>query len=185
MGITAQLFVSLDGVAESPERWHFPYLDEAMMKSVEHHLLSAETLLLGGATYDVFAASWPNRPRDTALSERINTMPKAVVTSRPQQLTWEKSTAISGDLPPAVEQLADSGPVAIVGSIRVVRTLLALGLVDTLQLMIHPIVVGSGRQLFEPGPDRIAMDLIRAEQLPTGVIDARYAPFHTGRATAT
>jgi dihydrofolate reductase len=72
-----------------------------------------------------------------------------------------------------------------VGSIRVVRTLLALGLVDTLQLLIHPIVLGSGRRLFEPGPDRTAMDLIRVEQLPTGVIDAHYAPAHTGRATAT
>lgn len=185
MGITAQLFVSLDGVAEPPEHWHFPYLDEAMMESVEHHLLNAEVLLLGGATYEVSAASWPNRPRDTALSERINTMSKAVITSRPQQLTWENSTAFSGDVAASVQQLADTGPVAIVGSIRLVRALLTLGLVDILQLMIHPIVLGSGRRLCESGPDRIPMDLVGLEKLPSGVIDAHYAPATTGRATAT
>ena len=183
MGIVAQLFVSLDGVAESPERWHFPYLDEAMKESVERHLLRAELLLLGGATYDIFAASWPNRPRDTVLSPRINSLQKVVVTSRSQQLTWENSTTVSGDLRAAASRFANAGPVAIVGSIRLVRALLALGLIDSLHLMIHPIVLGSGRRLFGSSPDRIPMDLVRMEELPTGVIDARYAPAKLARAT--
>jgi dihydrofolate reductase len=175
MGVVAQLFVSLDGVAESPEDWHFPYLDEAMLESVELHLQKADVLLLGGATYDIFAASWPNRPRNTELSQRINAMPKVVVTSRLEELTWENSTTLSGELRAGVSQLADKSPVAIVGSIRLVRALLDLGLVETLQLMIHPIVLGSGRRLFGSSPDRIPMTLIQVDELSTGVIDARYA----------
>lgn len=183
MGIVAQLFVALDGVTESPERWDFPYLDQAMKQSVEHHLLNAELLLLGGATYDTFAANWPNRPRDTTLSERIYSMPKVVVTSRSEELMWENSTTLSGELRAGVLRLADTGPVAIEGSIRLVRALLTLGLIDTLQLMIHPIVLGSGRRLFGSHPDRIAMDLIRIETFPTGVIAARYTPTNRDRAT--
>lgn len=176
--VTAQLFVSLDGVAQSPERWHFPYVDDAMLRSVEQHLIRAEVLLLGAATYDIFAATWPNRSRDTVMSERINSMPKAVVTSRTKSLEWENSTILERELSTAIPRLAKkaSRDIAVVGSISLVRSLLLLGLVDRLQLFIHPVVLGSGRRLFDEETEQTQLKLVSADVFNSGVIDALYAP---------
>ncbi len=175
--VTAQIFASLDGVVESPERWHFPYLDDDMLASVEQHLLAADILLLGGATYDTFATSWPNQPRNTALSERINSMPKVVATSRSETLGWENSTILGGPLADKVPQLTETyKTVAVVGSIRLVRSLLDSHLLDELHIMIHPIVLNTGVRLFESGSGRMPLTLVAAETFSTGVINTRYHP---------
>jgi hypothetical protein len=96
--LVSQLFVSLDGVIESPERWHLAYFNEEMQAAVDSQIVEGDILLLGRATYEVFAASWPTRGSDVPLADRINSMPKLVASapstgrgrsSHPAQVTRE------------------------------------------------------------------------------------------------
>jgi dihydrofolate reductase len=178
--LRAQLFISLDGVVEAPERWHFPYLDERMTDSVEKHFLDADALLLGRTTFDIFAASWANRPRETELARRINSIQKIVVTSHGDLPVWENSTTLASGVADGVARVKAEAraPIVIAGSVSLVRSLLALRLLDELQLMIHPIVLGSGERLFLEGTEQIPLALASAETYPTGVVDARYVPLH-------
>ncbi len=178
--LRAQLFISLDGVVGAPEQWHFPYLDDAMTDAVDEHYRDSEALLLGRITYDIFASSWPKRSPDAELARRINSMPKLVATSRADLGGWGNSSALAGKLADAVGRAKAEarGPIITAGSVRLVRELLRLGLVDDLQLMIHPIVLGRGDQLFPDGTERMPLRLAASETFPSGVLNAHYLPIH-------
>ncbi|WP_280353796.1 dihydrofolate reductase family protein [Nocardia otitidiscaviarum] len=173
--ITAGLFISLDGVIEDPQDWHFPYFDDDMGEAVGAQLGGADTLLLGRNTYDSFASAWPEREAaggdDAVFAKSLGDARKVVVTHRELDSDWRNSEVLSGDLLTAVRALKQepgATDIAMSGSPSVVRQLLAAGLLDELHLMVHPIAVRKGMRLFDEG-DPIPLKLLSARTFSSGV----------------
>jgi dihydrofolate reductase len=188
--ITANLFISLDGVIDGLEDWHFPYFNDEMGTAVDAVFAPADTLLLGRVTYDDHAAAWPDREaageEDADFAKMLGDARKLVVSRQRQELTWRNSEHLEGDLVAAVTALKNEpgGPIAMSGSISVVRQLLAAGLLDELHLLVHPIAVRKGRRLFDEDERPIPLRLLSSEAFSTGVLHLVYGPAApTGAAT--
>jgi dihydrofolate reductase len=170
-------FVTLDGVFEDPGGaeqfehggWSFKFdrgpegdkfkLDE---------LMAAEAQLFGRVTYEGFAEAWPSRTDDVGFAERINSLPKYVVSSTLQSADWENSTILRESWADDVARLKGEvdGDILVAGSGRLVRGLLDHGLLDRLHLMTFPVVLGSGRRLFDGVSGPVTLEL--AETRPAG-----------------
>jgi dihydrofolate reductase len=181
--IISTLFISLDGVVEPDEEWHFPYFDDAMGAAVSEDYGSADTLLLGRVTYDSFAGAWPGREaageEDAAFAKILGDMRKVVVSRRRFDLGWRNVELIDGELVEAARALRDDPSVEgvlIPGSVSVVRQLMAAGLVDELRLLVHPVAARRGQKLFDDGEPGYHLRLVKSEAFPTGVIRLIYAP---------
>src|SRR5512134_2111992 len=97
--VVASLFLSLDGVMESPERWHFPYFDDAMGAAIGEAMSSSDAFLLGRRTYEEWAAYWPGEsPDENPMAALINGMPKHVASRTLDDVTWENATLLGPDL---------------------------------------------------------------------------------------
>src|SRR6266516_6105342 len=147
--ITAGLFISLDGVVEAPDQWHFPYFNEEMGAAVDATLGSADTILFGRKTYDSFAGAWPEREaaggEDAPFAKSLGDARKIVVSKQTLEFTWRNSEQLQGDLIEAVTALKNEpgeGAIGMSGSGSVVRQLLAGGRRDDRHLVVHPIAVG-------------------------------------------
>jgi dihydrofolate reductase len=173
--IVAGLFISLDGVVEAPDQWHFPYFNEEMGAAVDATLGTADTVLFGRKTYDSFAGAWPEREaageEDAEFGKRLGDARKIVVSNQKLEFTWRNSEQLEGDLVETVTALKDEpgGNIALSGSVSVVRQLLAAGLLDELHLLVHPIAVRKGMRLFDEGETPIPLRLISSETFETGV----------------
>jgi dihydrofolate reductase len=181
--LVSTLFISLDGVAEIDESWHFPYFDDNMARAVTHDYDGVDVLLLGRVTYDSFAGAWPEREaageEDAEFAKFLGDVRKIVVSRRPREFTWRNSELLDGDLVEAVTKLkTDSsvGRILIPGSISIVQQLLAAGLVDELSLLVHPVAARKGRQLFDAADSSYHLNLVRSEAFPTGVVWLTYTP---------
>jgi dihydrofolate reductase len=177
--VVAGLFVSLDGVIEAPETWHFPYFDESMGAAIGEAIASTDAFLLGRRTYEEWAAYWPTQSsEDNPLAGAINGLPKYVVSRTLADVTWESSTLLKGDLAAEISRLKQQPgkDISVSGSATLVRSLLAEGLLDELRLMIHPIVVGAGRRLFENRTGQTPLEVVASETFPTGVVNVAYRP---------
>ena len=176
--IVAGLFISLDGVVEAPETWHFAYFNDEMGEIVGGQMAEADTMLLGRRTYEEFASYWPNAT-DGPIATQMNGTPKLVASRTLREVTWQNARLLGDDVAAELTALK-AGPgkdIGITGSPTLVRSLIAAGVLDELRLLIHPIVVGSGKRLFE-GDElaRTGLKLLDTKTLSTGVIYARYAP---------
>jgi dihydrofolate reductase len=189
--ITAQLFISLDGVVEAPDQWHFPYYNDEMGAAVDATLGAADTLILGRKTYDSFAGAWPEREsaggEDAPFAKALGDARKIVVSNQQLEFTWRNSEQLRGDVNQAVTALKNEpwgGPIVMSGSVSVVRQLLAAGLLDELHLLVHPIAVRKGMRLFEEGDAPVPLKLVSSETFQTGVLNLFYAPAESaGEAT--
>ena len=178
--VTASFFMSLDGVVDTPQDWHFPYMDDEMTAAIGAGIAESDTILLGRATYEEWAAFWPNQSADIPMAGYFNSTPKLVVSTTIDTLNWQNSTLITGDVEAAVAD-AKQQPgrsISITGSGTLVRSLLLAHLVDELRLMIHPIVVGRGKRLFEDGGEPKGLELVESTTFSTGVLNLTYAPEH-------
>lgn len=181
--LTAGLFISLDGVVQDPDKWHFPYFNDEMGEAVGAQLTAADTLLIGRRTYEDFAEAWPRREaeggEDADFAKVLGDMRKIVVTRQDITFTWRNSERLQGDLVAAVTALKNEpgeADIAMSGSISVVRQLLAAGLLDELHLLVHPIAVRKGMRLFDEGEPPIPLRLISATPFTTGVVHLVYGP---------
>jgi dihydrofolate reductase len=181
--ITADLFISLDGVVEDPQLWHFPYFNDEMGAAVSATVGAADTLLIGRKTYDSFAGAWPEREaaggEDAGMAKALGDARKIVVSNQPLEFTWRNSELLQGDLVEAVTALKNEpgdGPIAMSGSVSVVRQLLAAGLVDELHLLVHPIALRKGMRLFDDDSTPIPLTLLSSETFETGVLNLVYGP---------
>ena len=180
--IIADLFISLDGVVEAPDQWHFPYFNEEMGAAVTATLGSSDTILLGRKTYDSFAGAWPERElageEDAPMAKALGDARKIVVSNQRLEFTWRNSELLEGDLTEAVASLKNEpgGNIAMSGSVSVVRQLLAAGLLDELHLLVHPIAIRRGMRLFAEGETPIPLKLLSSETFKTGVLNLAYAP---------
>ncbi|UBU18467.1 dihydrofolate reductase family protein [Nonomuraea gerenzanensis] len=174
--IVAGLFISLDGVVEAPEKWHFPYLNEEMSAAVGQMHAMADILLLGRATYEAFAAVWPHQSGE--LADQLNTINKLVVSTTLDKAEWNNSALIKSDIVNVLAGLKrqTGRNIQLSGSISLTRTLLHAGLIDELRLLVHPIALGSGRRLFAADTGPVPLELTRSAVFSTGVVDLTYRP---------
>jgi dihydrofolate reductase len=173
--VIATFFVSLDGVVEAPQDWHFPYFNDEMAAAIGAAMSSSDAMLIGRVTYQEWAGFWPDA--DDEMAEYMNTTPKYVASTTLDKVEWSKSRLLDGDVPTAVAALKQRPGKDIVmsGSPTLARSLLREGLVDELHLMIHPVVVGEGAKLFADG-DKHALELVGSKTFGTGVVYATYKP---------
>jgi dihydrofolate reductase len=179
--VVASEIVSLDGVVESPDAWHFPYFNDEMGEAIGEAMAASDAMLLGRVTYEEFAAFWPAQggEDDQEIADYMNNTPKFVVSKTLEEpLEWNNSTLIKEDVAEEIAKLKQQPgkDISITGSPTLVRSLLQDGLLDELRLMVHPIVVGSGKRLFEEGSDQKALELVDSKRFSTGVLYLTYQP---------
>ena len=183
-------FLSLDGVMQAPGGpdedpsggfglggWSFHYFDEEVGEEMEQLMAQPFDLLLGRRTYDIFAGFWPSAPEDET-SNALNAATKYVASRGTPELTWDTSVLLTGDIAEAVTALKETdGPqLQVHGSGDLVQTLLAAGLVDRWHLVIHPVLLGTGRRLFADGTAPVSLELVEGRVTKNGTILATYEP---------
>jgi dihydrofolate reductase len=175
--IVSNFFISLDGVVEAPDQWHFPYFSDQMGAAIEEGTGASEAFLMGRKLYGEWAEYWPNQGDDVPFASFINNVPKYVVSNTLDEATWNNTTVISGDVAAQIQELKDQtgGDISMSGCATTVRWLLANGLLDELNLLVHPIAVGKGQRLFEDTPTH-PLRLVKNETFDTGVLYLTYAP---------
>ncbi|GAA2886358.1 dihydrofolate reductase family protein [Nonomuraea rubra] len=175
--IVSSFFISVDGVVESPDQWHFPYWCDEMGTMVQAGMESAAGFLMGRKLYDEWSAYWTATDADPEIAARYNEAPKYVVTSSLERADWANTTIVSGDVAARLREIKErvEGDIQVAGSATTVRWLLANGLLDELNLLVHPIVVGRGQRLFEDTPTH-PLKLVRNETWKTGVLYLTYVP---------
>lgn len=174
--ISASFFISLDGVVEAPDQWHFPYFNEEMGRAVEAAMNDSDAMLLGRRTYDDWAAYWPKQSSDEPFADYINNVPKYVASTTLEAAEWHNTTLIRGDLAIELGRLkAQPGKnIAMSGSTTLVRWLLRNDLLDELRLLVHPIVVSHGQRLFVDEIGNKPLKLTSATTFETGVLSLIY-----------
>jgi dihydrofolate reductase len=174
--IVSGLFITLDGVTDGPERWQTEFMDGELGAELGKGLLAADTPLLGRRTYEEWAAFWPSAGEGVPFAGEINALPKLVASTSLTDPTWANTTVIEGDIDSHLDRLkdGDGGDILINGSATLVRSLITAGLLDELQLLIHPVAVGG--QSFFAGLDGSRFEVRDARSLSSGVVAATYVP---------
>ena len=181
-------FITLDGVIEDPGgseaekfdrgAWAFRFeRGEEGDKFKLDETLEAEALLLGRVTYEGFAAAWPSRTDEVGFADKMNTMPKYVVSSTLQDLSWENTTRIEGDVAEELAKLKEqvAGDILVHGSATLVQSLIEQDLVDELRLMVFPTALGTGKRLFGDSDSPKAFTLVESRPVGNdGVVILRY-----------
>ncbi len=175
--VVAGLFISLDGVVEAPNKWQFDHFDDGLAAAMAAHIAAEDTILLGRVTYQEWAPYWPTS-KDEPYASHINNTPKYVVSTTLKTVEWKNSTLVKGSVADAVAKLRrqPGKSVGVAGSPTLVRSLLQQNLLDELILMIHPVVVGSGKRLFSDWRDVKRLKLAGSKTTSTGVLIATYRP---------
>lgn len=175
--VVVTTFVSLDGVMEAPEKWSFPYWNDEIAKFKHDELFATGAHLLGRNTYEIFAGSWPSRAGADDFSDRMNALPKYVVSSQLQKADWNNSTILRGGLPQAVAEIRSegTGDLLVGGSATLAQGLESHGLVDEWRLLTYPLILGSGKRLFNDGP-QVKLRLVETRPFASGVVLLRYEP---------
>ncbi len=178
-------FVSMDGVMEDPGGaeefehggWTFEFdrgpegdkfkLDEVM---------DADAQLLGRVTYQGFAAAWPTITDEVGFADKMNSMPKYVVSTTLEEAEWNNSTVVKGDVAEEISKLKGQvdGNILVAGSATLVQSLMQHDLVDELRLMVFPLVLGSGKRLFADGSERADFRLTDSKALESGILILTY-----------
>jgi dihydrofolate reductase len=176
--VVAVELVSLDGVMESPEEWAFSYSNDEMEAANAKGMAASDALLLGRATYEQMAAFWPEQPGGTPMVDYINSVQKLVVSTTLGEVGWNNSALIQDDV---TEQIAglkqqEGKDITVIGSAILVRSLLRAGLLDELRLMVHPLVLGRGKRLFEDAGEHKVLELAGTQTFGTGVVFLTYRP---------
>jgi dihydrofolate reductase len=191
--VIVQEWMTFDGVVQAPGTadedvtggfvhggWHLPYFDDMSRTWVLENVTEAGGYLLGRRTYENFAAHWPNASEEEqALARPLNTRPKYVASrTLTDPLAWQNSTVLRGDVAKAVGALKqeDGKDLLVIGSTKLVQSLIEHDLVDEYRVMIDPLVVGGGKRIFGDDGVRRPLRLVDSRVTTTGAILATYAP---------
>ena len=177
-------FVTLDGVMEAPggepghphTGWVFDFIGDEQIKYKLDETLEAESLLIGRVTYESFAGAWPERAG--GFADKMNAMPKHVVSTTLKNPEWHNTTVIGNDVVGEITRLKEreSGPILVAGSRTLVHTLMEHDLVDEYRLMIFPVILGSGRRLFPETRTKTTLRLVDSRSFGSGVVVHTYHP---------
>lgn len=183
--------LTLDGVMQSPadpdedrrdgfERggWAPPYFDQVMGEAAAEGMAKEGVMLFGRRTFEQFASFWPTQPDDNPFAAVLNNRQKYVASRTLEEpLSWANSTLLRGDATEAVAELKEQGTdLVVLGSGELVRSLMQANLVDEYVLLIHPLVLGSGRRLFVDDGPSASLRLVNTKTTTTGVVIATYQP---------
>lgn len=190
MKVAVMQFVTLDGVSQGPGSptedpsdgftkggWLVPHMDDAFIRATSEWLGRADGLLLGRRTYTAFARDWPAiTDPDDPFTERMNSLPKYVVSNTIETADWAPTTVLRGDPAQAVRELKQrpGRELQVHGSARLGSALLSTGLVDTLRLVLVPTVLGSGRRLLTHPAAATGLRLVRHEATTRGLLLLEY-----------
>jgi dihydrofolate reductase len=168
------MYISLDGVVQDPA-WTRPFWSDELADLQRDYLFASDALLLGRVTYEGFAAAWPEMEGTGDFGEKMNSMPKFVASKTLDKGEWN-ATIIKGDLAAEVAKLKDEAgqDLLIYGSGDLVDELTRLGLIDEYRLMIHPVIVGAGKRIFN-GDTTATLRLIDTVTTDMGVVIATYS----------
>jgi dihydrofolate reductase len=185
-------FLTLDGVMQAPGDsqedveggfeyggWQMPLFDDDAGKIISEQIAATDALLLGRLTYQIFAGYWPNAPADDPIAQKLNTMPKYVWSTTLARVGWNNSTLVKGDLVEEVTRLKrQPGPgiLSVIGSGKLAQSLMRHDLVDEYILWIHPLVLGSGKRLFEGGVGPLYLELVDTQTTGSGIVILTYQP---------
>lgn len=174
--ITAGLFMSLDGVVESPDQWTGAYFNEELGQLVGGLIAASDTLLLGRKTYEEFAGFFGSDTSGNPDAAQMNSLKKVVVSTTLQHADWQSSTLLRGDVAEGVNRLKQEPGqnIGMSGSNTLLRSLLRQGLVDELHLLVMPVVVGRGKRLIEGEGEQLPLTLAASETLSNGVLHLTY-----------
>ena len=184
-------FLSLDGVMQAPgdpdeDReggfnyggWQRPFFDDVMMASAAEGMAGTDAYLFGRKTYQIMAAHWPTAPSDDPFAGHLNSTAKYVASRTLQDVQWQNSTLIKGDVAEAVAELKrqPGGNIAVLGSGELVQTLIKSDLVDGYTLIVSPIVLGTGKRLFRDTDQARNLRLLDSKATTTGTLLLTYEP---------
>ena len=179
-------FVTLDGVAQAPGGpeedtasgfefggWQAPLIEEESGEVMFEKAKGMDALLLGRTTYDIFAGYWPTAPEEIPFTGLLNRVPKYVASrTLSDPLSWQGATVLQGDVAEAVVELKDRHEsVHVIGSLGLLQTLLDARLVDRVELWIYPIVLGTGKRVFETGVAPTQFEVIESVTYPRGSVN--------------
>lgn len=179
-------YVTLDGVMEDPGGaegfehggWSFQFWSDEAAKYKFDELFASDALLLGRTTYQGFAKAWPSMKDEQGFADRMNSLPKYVVSTTLQELTWNNSKLIKEHVAEEVSNLKQQPgqDILVAGSGELVHTLMQHNLVDEYRLMVYPIVLGSGKRLFGDGTATQVLRLVDTRTFSSGVVVLSYQP---------
>jgi len=174
--INAGLFISLDGVVEAPEKWTGPYFNDQVGQAVGALMAANDAMLLGRLTYKGFAAAFGGQ--SGGMADQMNSTPKYVVSSTLTSAGWQNSTLINGDVAARISELKQQPGqnIGMSGSSTLVGWLLRHGLLDRLDLLVFPVVLGSGKRLFSEPDGQVPLSLTGLKSFSTGVVHLTYIP---------
>lgn len=185
--INAALFITLDGVYEAPggedtlppekRSWSMPYTSDDVGEVIGESMMASDAMLLGRLTYEGFAAFWPSVPEDDPFSQVMNNRTKYVVSTTMDKADWKNSHLIKDDIAAELKKIKEQPgmDISIVGSGTLTRSLIEMNLVDELQLMLCPVVLGEGKKLFDDA-DYTTMDVLEVRSFDSGMIYLRLKP---------
>ena len=179
--IVVSEFMSLDGVIETPHTWQFPFQTEELGAITEGQIRDADAFLLGRVTYEMFAGFWPTMTNNEfGVADKWNSAPKYVVSTTLQKADWNNSTLIKSNVIDEIRKLKQQpgGKIGIIGSTKLVHSLLDAGLIDEIQVLMHPLVLGKGVRLFVDGGHPASLKLADSKILPNGVVYLSYQIEH-------
>lgn len=177
MRLVVTEFLTLDGVMEAPNEWSFPYFTDDQGKFKNDELFASDAQLLGRVTYEGFAAAWPTMTGTGGFGERMNNMPKYVVSTTLDKAEWTNSHLIKGNVAEEIRKLKQlpGNDLLVAGSATLVQFLMENDLVDQYHLLVYPIVVGKGKRLFREGA-AAKLKLVETKVFDAGVIAQIYQP---------
>lgn len=176
--VIVSMFLTLDGVMEAPDKWSFQFWSEEAAKFKFDELFASDALLLGRVTYQGFADAWPSMTDEEGFADRMNSLPKFVVSTTLEEVEWNNSRLIKGNIAEEVYKLKQQPgqDILIFGSGDLVHTLMQHDLIDEYRIMIFPVVVGSGKRLFKDGSETKVLRLVETKTFNSGVVVLTYEP---------
>lgn len=176
--IIATEYVTLDGLMEEPGKWAFPFWSDEAAKFKFDELFASDALLLGRITYEGFAKAWPSMTDEGGFSDRMNNIPKFVVSTTLDKAEWNNSTVIKENVVEEITRLKQhpGKDILLAGSGQLLHTLMQHDLIDEYRFMLHPIVLGSGKRLFRDGIDTKTLKLVDTKTFSTGIVVLTYEP---------
>jgi dihydrofolate reductase len=174
--VVSGLFISLDGVVEAPNKWQFDVFDDQLGEILTTNINKEDDILLGRVTYQEWAAYWPTATVDLSFADHMNNTPKHVVSSTLSNVDdWQNSTLVRDPATHIGELKQGSGNnIGVGGSPSVVQWLIKNNLLDELVLVVHPVIAGTGKRLFDDSFDVKRLDLTNNVTTGTGVVVLTY-----------
>jgi len=179
-------YVTLDGIMEDPGGgegtkhggWSFQFWSEEAAKFKFDELFASDALLRGRVTYQGFAKAWPSMTDEQGFADRMNSLPKFVVSTTLEKLEWNNSRLIKENIAEEVSKLKQQPgqDILVAGSVELVHTLMQHDLIDEYRIMVHPVVVGSGKRLFKDETDTKVLKLVDTKTFSSGIVVLSYQP---------